>query len=232
MIRGMSADPIDRSMTALGALDEPTRRRLYLFVRAAGHPVTRDEGAAHAGINRKLAAFHLDRLTDAGLLVAGARPTGAKRGRGRAPKTYEPSGVALDVSIPPRRYDLVGELLATAIQECADDERPADAALRVAFERGRELGHDARPASPTARGFAKREIALLEDHGYEPVRDEGRIVLRSCPFDAIARSAPELICGMNRALLDGALRGIGDSATEAILEPAPGRCCVELRAKA
>jgi hypothetical protein len=36
---------------------------------------------------------------------------------------------------------------------------------------------------------------------------------------------------MNRALLDGALRGIGDDGTEAVLEPVPGRCCVELRAR-
>lgn len=227
----MSADTIDRSMSAFGALDEPTRRRLYLFVRAAGHPVTREEGAARAGITRKLAAFHLDRLVDAGLLNAGSRPTGGRRRRGRAPKTYEPSGVALDVSIPPRRYDLVGELLATAIASCGTDEPPGDAALRVAFERGREVGLAARPRTTTARTVARRRLALLEDQGYEPVRGEGRIMLRSCPFHAIARTAPELICGMNRALLDGALRGIGDSSTEAVLAPASGRCCVELRAK-
>ena len=59
MIPLMPAAAVDRSMSALGALDEPTRRRLYLFVRAAGGPVTRDEAAAHTGINRKLAAFHL-----------------------------------------------------------------------------------------------------------------------------------------------------------------------------
>ena len=96
----MPADAVDRSMRALGVLDEPTRRRLYLFVRAAGHPVTRDEGAAHAGISRKLAAFHLERLVDAGLLVPGPTPHRRERRRGRARKTYEPSGLALDVSIP------------------------------------------------------------------------------------------------------------------------------------
>jgi predicted ArsR family transcriptional regulator len=223
----MSVPAVDRSMTALGALDEPTRRRLYLFVRGAGHPVTRDEASAHAGVSRKLAAFHLDRLVDAGLLIAGSRRS-ARRGRAR--KTYEPSSVSLDVSIPPRHYDLAGELLADAIESCGADERPADAAVRVAFQRGRELGRAARPASRSTRALTTNEIVLLEDQGYEPVLGEGRIMLRSCPFDAIARSAPELICGMNRALLEGALRGLGDAETEAILEPVPGRCCVELRA--
>jgi len=220
----------DRSMSTLGVLDEPTRRRLYLFVRAAARPVTRDEAADHAGISRKLAAFHLDRLVDAGLLVPGARRAHERR-RGRAPKTYEPSGLALDVSIPRRHYDLAGELLATAIQSCRADERPADAALRVSFERGRRIGGAARSDAATTRRMVTRELAMLADQGYEPVHEGDRIVLRSCPFDAVARRAPELVCGMNRALLEGALRGIGDEATEAVLEPVPGRCCVELRAK-
>ncbi len=227
----MSAAAVDRAMNALGALDEPTRRRLYFFVRAARHPVTRDEGAAHAGISRRLAAFHLDRLVDAGLLVPGPSPRHHAGRRGRARKTYEPSGFGLDVSIPPRHYDLAGELLATAIESCRPDERPGDAALRIAFERGRRIGDSARPKASTKRALATRELAMLADQGYEPVRKEGRIVLRSCPFEALARTAPELICGMNRALLAGALRGMGDAATDAVLEPVPGRCCVELRAK-
>ncbi|HYV60131.1 MAG TPA: transcriptional regulator, partial [Acidimicrobiia bacterium] len=84
----MPADAVDRSMSTLGVLDEPTRRRLYLFVRAAGHPVTRDESGEHAGVSRKLAAFHLDRLVDAGLLVPGPLSRPAHRSRGRARKTY------------------------------------------------------------------------------------------------------------------------------------------------
>lgn len=227
----MSAAAVNRSMSALGALDEPTRRRLYLFARAAGHPVTRDECAAHAGISRKLAAFHLDRLVDAGLLVPGPPVRAQERIRGRARKTYEPSGLALDVSIPPRRYDLAGELLATAIESCRADEGPADAALRVAYERGRRIGDAARPKTPTKRPVKTRELAMLADQGYEPIREQGRTVLRSCPFETLARTAPELICGMNQALLEGALRGIGDTGTDAVLEPGPGRCCVELRAK-
>jgi predicted ArsR family transcriptional regulator len=226
----MPTDAVDRSINALGVLDEPTRRRLYLFVRAAGHAVTRDEAAEHTGISRKLAAFHLDRLVDAHLLVPGPLPHPAERRRGRARKTYEPSGVALDVSIPPRHYDLAGELLASAIQSCGAGERPTAAARRVAFERGRRIGDTARPRARSKRSLETRKLVMLADQGYEPMREGDRIVLRSCPFDAVARSAPELVCGMNQALLEGALRGIGDAETEAILEPVPGRCCVELRA--
>src|SRR5262245_8998932 len=229
MLRAMPPDPLDRSMSALGSLDEPTRRRLYLFVLAAGHPLTRDESPGHAVISRKLAAFHLDRLVEAGLLVAGPRVVAARRRPGRARKTYVPSGLALDVSIPPRRYDLAGQLLAAAIESCETDEEPTAAALRVAFDRGRRIGDAARPKAPSTRSLRTRELAMLADQGYEPVREGDRIVLRSCPFEAVARTAPALVCGMNQALLEGALRGVGDADTQAVLEPVSGRCCVELR---
>src|SRR5262249_4715427 len=169
----MPADAVDRSMRALGVLDEPTRRRLYLFVRAAGHPVTRDEGAAHAGISRKLAAFHLERLVDAGLPVPGPTPHRRERRRGRARKTYEPSGLALDVSFPRRHYDLAGELLATAIESCGAGERPADAAMRVAFERGRRIGGGRRPEGPGERGARSPERGRLAGHGYAAGRGGG-----------------------------------------------------------
>jgi predicted ArsR family transcriptional regulator len=55
-----------RWLPALALLDEETRGRLYLFVRFQGRPVTRDEAAAHVGVSPRLAAFHLEKLVDAG----------------------------------------------------------------------------------------------------------------------------------------------------------------------
>ena len=48
-------DPIE----AIGALAEPTRRRLYELVVVADEPVGRDDAVAALGISRELAAFHL-----------------------------------------------------------------------------------------------------------------------------------------------------------------------------
>src|SRR5919201_544649 len=96
---------------AIGVLDEPLRRRMYLYIRRAHRPVTREEAARRIGISRKLAAFHLERLVDAGLLVAGSGVPGRSRGRGRAPKSYWPSAVEIELSIPERRYDLAGAML-------------------------------------------------------------------------------------------------------------------------
>jgi DNA-binding transcriptional ArsR family regulator len=90
------------SITAVAALADDLRRRMYAFIRDTGEPVTRDQAAAEVGISRKLAAFHLDKLVDAGLLQAGAA-RGLRRA-GRAAKTYQPTDRVLQISIPPRQH--------------------------------------------------------------------------------------------------------------------------------
>ncbi|WP_318216156.1 hypothetical protein [Streptomyces sp. SCL15-6] len=60
------------------------------FIRRAGRAVTRDEAAAGFGISRKLAAFHLDELVDAGLLRARYEAPDGIRKVGRRPKVCEP----------------------------------------------------------------------------------------------------------------------------------------------
>jgi predicted ArsR family transcriptional regulator len=73
-------------------------------------------------------------------------------------------------------------------------------------------------------------MEVLEGQGYEPRRDGRRAVtLANCPFHTLAWQAPELICGMNRALVDGLLRGLGNERVQAVLVPPEGACCVELR---
>lgn len=54
------------------------------------------------------------------------------------------------------------------------------------------------------------------------------ITLANCPFDALARDHTELVCGMNLALIDAAVAGVGDTSLAARLDPAPDRCCVVL----
>src|SRR5262249_39298268 len=81
-----SLDDLD----ALSALSAPSRRRLYDHISASSTPVGRDEAAAAAGISRSLAAYHLDRLAQAGLLeTTFARPAGRSGpGAGRPAKLY------------------------------------------------------------------------------------------------------------------------------------------------
>ncbi|MGH3924877.1 MAG: helix-turn-helix transcriptional regulator [Pseudonocardiaceae bacterium] len=222
-------------VAAVAVLAEESRRIMYDYIRRQAHPVTRDEAAAQAGISRKLAAFHLEKLVEAGLLHAEqqAPPTGARRGPGRVPKVYRPTDTELSVSIPERRLDLLGEVLVDALAAEAATGTARDAALLGARQRGIELGTAERTERRLNRTGAERAIHLacgvLERIGYEPYSDDDRSVrMRNCPFHPLAARQRDLVCGMNRELIDGLLRGLGNSTVDATLAPRPGECCVEL----
>jgi predicted ArsR family transcriptional regulator len=220
----MDRDPLE-AVTALSALGDPTRRRVYDFVALQGRPVARDEAASALGIGRTLAAYHLDRLAADGLLsVAFERRSGRTGpGAGRPAKVYERSQREIAVSLPPRDYGLAAELLAHA---AADDKHGRTRrALRAAADSlGREIAAEA-PDPPNLE-------PLLRARGYEPFRDDddGDVVrLRNCPFRAVAQRHPEVVCDMNLSLLTGLLAGLDAHELEAVLEPGPGRCCVAIK---
>ncbi|MFA1537349.1 helix-turn-helix transcriptional regulator [Actinomadura monticuli] len=200
---------------AIALLQDPVRRRLYEFVAGQGREVGRNEAAEAAGVARTLAAFHLDKLVDAGLLEAGSRRLTGRSGpgAGRPAKVYRRSAVERGVSVPARDYRTAAGLLAESAESAGLDMELQDAARR----RGRSL----RGGSGTLDEVA----GVLAERGYEPVRDEGGAVLRmrNCPFHAVAEQFPPLVCGMNLALLEGLTEGSG---VRVRMDPRPGWCCV------
>ena len=225
-----------RDVSALAALDDDLRRQMYLEIRQRRRPVSREEVAEAVGVSRKLAAFHLDKLVDRGLLVATyARPPGrGGRGAGRSAKFYAPSDRTFDVSIPERNYDVMGSILVQAIEEEQPGERADVAAQRIARRYGEDLGKAERERRHLPPAGAERAMSVATDVlstcGYEPYADgPGVLRLRNCPFHAVAQRQPEVICEMNLALLRGVAEALDDPALAAALEPAPGRCCVALR---
>ncbi|MFI7424762.1 helix-turn-helix transcriptional regulator [Nonomuraea sp. NPDC049684] len=221
------------SLAAVAALSDDLRRSMYEFIRRAGRPVTRDEAAQSVGISRKLAAFHLDKLVDAGLLATRYEQPGGLRRVGRAPKVYEPSDLDVQVSIPQREPVLLADILLDAVLAETPGESAGQAARRLARERGHDLGHTERGGLRGARLGPERALTcaqqVLERHGFEPSRDTPTLVrLRNCPFHPLAAKAPELVCGINHAFLAGFLDGLDAPAVQATLIPRPGHCCVEL----
>ncbi|AYC44132.1 helix-turn-helix transcriptional regulator [Streptomyces griseorubiginosus] len=212
----------DPDVSAIAALDEPTRRRLYDHVVRQPAPVSRDEAATALGLARQTAAFHLDRLADQSLLdVVYERRTGRTGpGAGRPAKLYQRSAKQIAVSLPDRRYELAGRLLAQAIEESTATGTPVQQALhRTAEELGTQLGE------PQGADLA----GLLEQYGYEPRREQaGAIALHNCPFHALARDHTPTVCTMNLHLLRGILHGLGERDYQARLSPTPGHCCVRL----
>ncbi|MGF1428282.1 helix-turn-helix transcriptional regulator [Kitasatospora sp. LaBMicrA B282] len=229
---GTGVDALD-GIESVSVLGDPSRRSMYAFIRRAGRPVTRDEAAASIGISRKLAAFHLDKLVDAGLLRARYGAPDAERRVGRRPKVYEPTDAEIAVTIPDRRHELLAELLLAGVTGETAGRTAAQAATEAAATRGRRLGEQQRAQSRPGRLGAERGLTLcermLDAHGYEPVREgPTRVRLHNCPFHPLATQTPELVCGLNHAFLAGYLEGLDAAGVRAELAPRAGECCVVL----
>ncbi len=226
--------PNDRNdIEAVALLEEPVRRALYEWVAAQGRAVGRDEAAAAANVSRALAAFHLDRLVREGLLVPEYRRLSGRSGpgAGRPAKLYRRGAREVTVSLPERRYEIAARLLAEAVEQLGDEVPPES--LRVAARRmGEAVGSSARARAGRRPGRTRVREALVDtlgERGYEPrLAADGEIRLGNCPFHALVEDHRELVCGMNLALADGLLAGLGDPRLTARLDPQPGQCCVAI----
>ncbi|MGW5875147.1 helix-turn-helix transcriptional regulator [Nocardiopsis terrae] len=215
----------DSTIDAARALGDPLRRRLYNYVADSGDEVGRGEAAEALGIQRTLAAHHLDRLAEAGLLEVVRRKVSGREGpgSGRPAKLYRRSAHEVSIQLPPRDYELAARVLAEAVERHGAEES-LHAAAR---EEGRRIG---------AATEAGSVLELLRARGYEPEADpEGEaggsgFRLRNCPFHRLARDFPPLACGLNLELVRGMLaaraQARGEEAAEARLAPEAGRCCV------
>lgn len=213
---------IERQLDLVAPLTDPVRRRLYLYVISRRRDVGRDEAARALRIARPLAAFHLDKLAEAGLLETSYRRLSRRPGpgAGRPAKLYRRAANEVSVAIPERQYELAGRLLVEAI---ADARSPAAtrALGRVAAALGKRAGEAARHEGASAE-------EVLTRWGYEPTKGErpGETELRNCPFEALARQCAPVVCRMNVALVGGVLEGLGAKGLKAQFKPQPGLCCV------
>jgi predicted ArsR family transcriptional regulator len=226
--------PENPDLASLSSLDDPVRRRLYALVSARAEPMGRDDAASAAGIGRALAAYHLDKLVETGLLTATyQRPEGRTGpGAGRPAKLYSRSDREFAVTVPPREYELAARMLVRAVE--SDTSGRSRAALHAAaFQHGQELGSQVvsgRASVRNAAASAVRDLeTVLEGHGYEPERGDDDVMrLRNCPFHQLARQHKDTVCAMNLALIDGVTTGLKASALRPALDPQPGYCCVTI----
>ena len=231
----MAEEDLATRLAGIAALADPVRRDLYLYVSAQPSPVSRDQASDALGIPRHSAKFHLDKLAEEGLLDTSFKRLSDRRGpgAGRPTKLYRRSGRQLSVTLPERRYDVAGQLLASAIDH-AGDSTAVDALTAAAAEWGRTVGDQARAAAgsrPSRERLVAATCQTLTDYGYEPRRaGGGAVVLFNCPFDTLARDHTQLVCGMNLAIMTAVTEQVGGSGLTARLDPAPDRCCVVLDA--
>jgi predicted ArsR family transcriptional regulator len=206
---------------ALASLGDPARRAVYDVVAHEPEAIGRDAVARATGLPRSTAAFHLDRLVEAGLLTVEFRRLTGRTGpgAGRPAKLYRAAAEELIGSVPERHYELVGELLAAAAERVERDGTPMSVAVAAeARAAGLALGAEHAPL----------ETALIAC-GYAPRDDgDGGIALENCPFHALARRHTDLVCGANLALVEGMAEATRDPR-EPRLVPPDGGCCVAVR---
>jgi predicted ArsR family transcriptional regulator len=210
-----------KRIATVAALDDPVRRAVYEFVSRSPSAVGRDATAEAMGLSRRVAALHLDRLAEVGLLSVEFRRLHDRSGpgAGRPAKLYRRAFGDVDVSVPARQYELIGELFVGAAAESLDTGAAlAHVLSRRAYETGVALGQD---------GSGMR--AKLEELGYEPreVDDGSTLELANCPFHRIAREHTDLVCGLNLRLLQG-LADTQENPPPVRLDPQPGCCCVRV----
>jgi predicted ArsR family transcriptional regulator len=219
---------LGRQVAGVGALADDTRRALYSYVAGQREPVGREQAATALGLAVHTASFHLDRLVAEGLLETEYRRLSGRTGpgAGRPSKLYRRAEREITVSLPPRRYDLVGDILATAVDRNAQGVPLEQSLEECAREEGVSLGH-----ASGGDGTLGALAAVLETQGYEPTLSEDTVELDNCPFDALARKHTDLVCRLNRSYVQGVADGLGCTGVAARLEPEPGRCCVKAHAE-
>ena len=220
-------------VTHVAALGDPIRRQLYQFVTEQNESVSRDMAAAGVEIARHVAKFHLDKLEEEGLLETEyRRPSGKKGpGAGRPTKYYRRSSREISVSLPPRHYDLAARVLAQAITTSQMEAIPIALALeKSATIFGKLMIQEVQTqlqASTNKNNVVVAISEVLGEHGYEPRKEEERLILANCPFHSLATEYTELICGINHDLINALIDAFPRSY-RVNLAPAPGRCCVTL----
>lgn len=215
------AGRFSKDISAISSLDDPVRSQLYFFVAGAGADVSRDEAARALGVNRRIAALHLDRLAEEGWLDVTFRRLGTRSGpgAGRTSKLYRRSEKRARVSVPVRNYELMTRLLTSAVQL-----RSVEPAAR---DFGAKVGASVRPRNMDGL------LEDLVDDGFEPFVDAAGVVrLRNCPYHEVAKENREVTCGLNLAFMQGLTAGAGLEGVTAVREPRADGCCVAFRTEA
>jgi predicted ArsR family transcriptional regulator len=207
-------------VAAVSALSDPARRAVYEFVNRSTEAVGRDATAAAVNLPRSTVTFHLERLAAVGLVEVEFRRLSGRTGpgSGRPAKLYRRAGGEVSVSLPARRYDLAGDLLAGAIEHNLETGMPV-----------REALHDVAGAAGRLRGAEFDSLLVaLEENGFEPVAEGADVVLGNCPFHRLAQRHTDLVCELNYDLVRGLAEGSGDTDHAVRSDPGAGRCCIRI----
>lgn len=201
-------------------LGDPTRRRIYFFVRASHEPVRAADISSEFFLHRNVARAHLDKLAKAGLLK-----TDTRQGKsGRPAKTFAQTDKRIEVGIPERDYrtlaDLTIEVLASG--ESMDGMIDRATALGHEWQKGAtiEEGTD-HPMVAATELVAKRLSAMGAEATSYDLGDSVELEVRNCLFRECADRHPEVVCQAHQAMIGGMFEAAGVPVDLDVAETAP-----------
>ena len=202
-------------------LGDATRRGIYIAAREAPQAVTASQIAEIFHIHPNVARHHLDRLVEDGYLhvLEHRRPGQGGPGAGRPAKCYETTGKEVAVQYPPRRYDLLSELLVRVLERISP-EGAAEVAVDVGREYGRQLA--AEIGLPEEEGFDAAVHAVTKammgvGFGITFDATSGQLVTSFCPFGDTAANHPAVVCKLDQGLVSGLMEAAHQPGTPVVI---------------
>ena len=197
------------------ALGDDRRAAIVDALRRAG-PLDVHELGRQVWLHPNTVRSHLALLREAGLVTSRPTPEG-RAGRPRI--LYSVDGAAIHDVAAEQRW--LAAILSTALEDATDGpalvERAGHAWGRRLVERPAGVEPDGTHEVPAAL------VSLLRQVGFEPEARYGRILMRRCPFQELARVSPRVVCAVHRGLITGALEQLGGTveldAIEFFFEP-------------
>lgn len=220
----------------------PVRRGIVEELTRA-EPHQRQEGLSAAQLGERLdlhattIRFHVDQMVAARILDSHFVRDG---GVGRPSKKYVlrevPLGDDTGYDAEEGPFALLASLLTSVLStQEAGSLTPEEAGKRWASERAAELGatsdgtRDGATTGTRQHQLDKvRDVTrILQEWGYSPEIAEEQtgevgLTLHDCPFLPLASSHPDVVCGVHRGLLRGALDAVGESGARVSLRPFTG----------
>jgi predicted ArsR family transcriptional regulator len=206
----------------------PMRARVLALLQDAAEPMTAATVAGRLALHVNTARFHLDALTEAGLVVR--RPEDRST-PGRPKMLYAKAPTAPDVAH--RSYRLLAEILTSYLADRLPD--PAASAEEAGRAWGRYLSEPAAPFKPPQE---EQALGALVDSlgriGFEShvvsEPDSLRLEVSHCPFLEVAEGHNDVVCSVHLGLMRGMLEHMDAPVSADGLEPLvePSRCIAHL----
>lgn len=209
-----------------------SRGEVLRALQSAATPLGVEELSRIVGLHTNTVRFHLDGLSELGLVRAAREPDGVSgRGPGRPRMTYEATALALRAG--PRNYGLLAAALANSLAAQAAD--PVGAARHSGEAWGRTLAQPASSRSSSPRSTARRQLfEVLDQMGFYPEpypkRQPREIRIHNCPFREVAETNQEVVCAIHLGMMQGLLAALDAPFDVSRLDAfvTPGMCVAHL----